>query len=82
LIYENKIPIGIHQPLLAFYCKDTVDINTVRRWLKKSRDTGGQLNLNDQPHFGRPVTATHDLEKQKVDEFFKKIHEFSDSLSK
>jgi transposase len=53
---------------MAFYAEDTVDASTVRHWVTKSRDSGGNLYLNDQPQSGRPVSATRDLNRQKVDE--------------
>jgi hypothetical protein len=63
---ENETPIGIHLQLLAFYCnKDTVDITTVCHWVSKSRESGGNLGLNDPPRSVRLVAATHDLEQAK-----------------
>lgn len=68
LRHENETPIGIHPRLMAFYAEDTVDASTVRHWVTKSRDSGGNLYLNDQLQSGRPVSATRDLNRQKVDE--------------
>jgi transposase len=48
--------------------KITVDISTVRRWVIKSRDNGSNMDLNDQLQWGRPVSATHDLNMQNFDE--------------
>ena len=43
------------------------NISTVRRWMRKSWDSDGNLDLNDQPPSGRPVSAIHNLNRQKVD---------------
>lgn len=32
-------------------------LKTSRRWVRKSRDSGGNVDLNDQPRSGRPVTV-------------------------
>jgi hypothetical protein len=46
-------------------------------WLIKSRDSGGNLNLNDRPLPGRFVTATQSLNGQEVDgNLLKQISEF------
>jgi hypothetical protein len=65
--HENETPIRIHWQLLAFYGEDAVNISPVHRWMRQSWDSSRNLNLNDQPCFGRPVTTTHDLNRQKVD---------------
>jgi len=46
-----------------------VDIRTVCHWVRKLRDSGGNVDLNDQPCSERPVTATHYVNRQKVYEF-------------
>ena len=43
-----------------------MDISTVHHWVRKSKDSGGKLDLNDQPQSGRPISATHNLNRQKV----------------
>ena len=65
-MHENEAPIGIHCQLLAFYGEDTVNISTVHHWVRKSRDSGGNLDLNGLPWCGMPGTATYDLYRQKV----------------
>jgi len=44
---------------MAFYGEDIVVISTVRWRVKILRDCGRNVDLNDQPHSGRPVIATH-----------------------
>jgi hypothetical protein len=48
-MHENETPIRIHVQLLAFYGEDNVNISTVHHWARKSRDSDGKLDLNDQP---------------------------------
>jgi hypothetical protein len=54
--------------LAFFYDEDSVDVSTVHCWMRKSRDSGRNLDLNDQLLPGRPVTTTHNLNKQEVNE--------------
>jgi hypothetical protein len=68
LTREYETPTGIHRRLLTFFGEDTVDISTVRRWVIKSRDSDGNLDLHNQSLSGRPVTATHDLNWQQFNE--------------
>jgi hypothetical protein len=75
LTHEKETPIEIHRRLLAFYGEEAVDISTVRRWLIKSRDTGRNVDVNDQPRSESPVTASHYVNRQKVDELIQKIEE-------
>lgn len=62
---ENETHFGIHQQLLAFYGVDTVDF-AVCSWVRKSSDSGRNVDLNYQPWSERHVTATHSLNRQKV----------------
>jgi len=62
------MPTGIHQQLLAFFSADTMDISTVHQWVRKLRDSGRNLDLNNQPQFERSVTTTNDLNRQDVDD--------------
>jgi hypothetical protein len=72
MMHENENPTGIPRRLLAFYREDTVDTNTVCCWVIKSRDSAKNLDLNDQPWSGRPVMATHTLNRQKFDKLIQK----------
>jgi len=62
---------------LAFYGEDIVDISTVCHWVRKLRDSGGNVDLNDQPCSGRPVTATHYVNRQTIYEFIPKNQRIS-----
>jgi hypothetical protein len=53
---------------LAFYGEYVVGVSTVHHGERKARDGGENVDLSDQPWSGRPVTATHHLNRQKVNE--------------
>jgi transposase len=72
LMHKNVTPTRIHQQIFAFCGEGTVKISTVHHWVINLRDNGGILNLNDQPHSGRPKTATSNLNKQKCDKLSEK----------
>jgi hypothetical protein len=65
LMREDEAPIEIHQWLLAFCGADNVDVNTVCHCVRKSWDSGRNV---DQPQSGKPVCATQDLNRWKVNE--------------
>jgi hypothetical protein len=67
---KNETPIGTYQSLLTFYGEDTVDMSIVDQWVRKLEDSGGNLDLSNQPWSRRPVTSTHDLNRQNVGQFF------------
>jgi GH43 family beta-xylosidase len=66
LMHENETSIEIHEWLLVYYGEDTVDMSTVHCWIRKSRDSRN-LDMNNQLQSGKPVIATHYLNRQKVD---------------
>jgi hypothetical protein len=70
LTRDYKTPTGIHRRLLAFYGEGAVVLSTVCHWVIKTRDSGGNLDLDYQPQPGSSGTATHCLNKQTFDEFF------------
>jgi len=70
LTHENETPIGTSQSLLTFYGVGTVDMSIVHHWVRKLRDSGGNLGLSNQPWSRRPVTSTHDLNRQNVGQRF------------
>jgi hypothetical protein len=61
---------------LALHGKGTVDVRTVHRWARKSRDNCGNLDLKNEMQSGRPGSSTHNLNRQNLTELFKKISEF------
>jgi hypothetical protein len=65
---------------LIVYGEDTVDVSTVHL-AEKGRDNGGNLYLDDWLQSGRPVTATHDLNRQKVDSLSRRLANSSENHS-
>jgi len=51
---------------MAFYGEDKVNASTMCCWVRESRDSARYLDMNDELWYGRPVTLTHDLNRQKV----------------
>jgi hypothetical protein len=45
--------------------------------VRKSWDSNANLDLNDQPPSGRPASATHNLNRQKVDELIQENRRIS-----
>jgi hypothetical protein len=66
LTHKNETATEINRQILAAYAADTVDTSTVCNWVRESRDSDKNLDLNEQPQSDRPVTATHNLNKQKA----------------
>jgi hypothetical protein len=81
-MHENGTSIAILWCLLAFYVEGTVAINTVPRWVRRPRYSGGNLVLNDRPQSGSPVTRTHNLNRQKFNTFTQENQQISQSHSK
>jgi len=52
LTRDNKTPTGIHRRLLAVCVEDAVDIGTACHWVIKTRNSGGNLDLDDPPQSG------------------------------
>jgi hypothetical protein len=77
LMYESETSIEIHKRLLAYYGDDAVDISTLHHWVRKSMVSSKNLDKNDQLQSGRPVSATHCSNRQKVDEFLQKNQQIS-----
>ena len=57
LTQENGTSIEIRRRPLAFYGEDAVGIGTMRWWMSKSTDIGGNLDPNDEMLSGRPANA-------------------------
>jgi hypothetical protein len=71
---KMQCPIGIHCHVLAFYGEDTVYISTVHCWVRKSSNSGGNVDLNNQLQSGRPVSATVIGTGKKLTSLLKKIN--------
>ena len=57
LTAESEMPIRIHERLKNVYGDATVDVSTVRRWVRRCKDAEGQTWLADETGSGRPATA-------------------------
>ena len=55
LTAEGKMPIRIHERLKNVYGDATVDVSTVRRWVRRCKEAEGQTRLADETRSGRPV---------------------------
>jgi biotin operon repressor len=45
--------------------------------VRKSKNSGGNLALNNQPQSGKPVGATHNFNRQKFNELIQENHRIS-----
>jgi len=81
LIHKNVTPIGIHQNMLAFYGEDTEDVNSVHGGIRKSWDSGRNVDLNDQFQSGSPITTFHNLNSQKSQTYSRNLMNFGESHS-
>lgn len=68
---EGETPIRIHERLKNVYGDATVDVSTVRRWIRRCNETQGQTPLADEKRSGRPVTAVTPRNIQRVDEIIR-----------
>jgi len=51
---------------IFFNCEDTMDISTVHHWVWESRESGRNLDLNDQPQSWSLVSTTQYLKRQEL----------------
>ena len=66
LTAEGEMPIRIHE-----YGDATVDVSTVRRWVRRCKEAEGQTRLADETRSGRPATAVTPCNIQRVDEIIR-----------
>jgi hypothetical protein len=57
-----------------FEHEDTMDISTMHHWVQESSEGGRNVDLNDQPQCGMPVSTTQNLKRQKLTNLLKKIN--------
>ncbi|XP_073526621.1 uncharacterized protein [Phyllobates terribilis] len=65
---EGETPIRIHERLKNVYGDATVDVSTVRRWVRRCNTAEGPSPLADKMRSGRPVTAVTPSNIQRVDD--------------
>ena len=68
---EGETPIRIHERLTKVYGDATVDVSTVRRWVRRCNEAVEQTPLTDQKRSGRPVTAVSPSNIQRVDDIIR-----------
>ena len=51
------MPIRIHERLKNVYGDATVNVSTVRGWVRRCKEAEGQRRLADETRSGRPATA-------------------------
>ena len=71
LTAEGKMPIRIHERLKNVYGDATVDVSTVRRWVRSCKEAEGQTRLADKRRSGRPATAVTPGNIQRVDDIIR-----------
>ena len=59
----------IHHRLQRVYEDVCVGASSVRQWVKHFKD--GRTSIQDEPHSGRPRTASTEANKKRVDEIIK-----------
>jgi len=72
LTAEKVLPIEIHRRMQAVYGDQCVDVSTVRRWARRFKGGElGQADLSDKTRSGRPVTASDQLQQDRVEELIR-----------
>ena len=68
---EGETPIRIHERLNNVYGDATVDVSTVRRWVRRCNEAEGQTPLADEKRKGRPATVVTPRNIQRVDDIIR-----------
>lgn len=68
LVFEKVKPTEIHRRLKAFYGEQCVDRSTVNKWAIKFRGSDPGTPIHDVPRSGRPISASDDLHRARVDD--------------
>ena len=63
------MPIRIHERLRNVYGDATVDVSTIRRWVRRYKEAEGHTRLADETRSGRPATAVTPGNIQRVDDW-------------
>ena len=71
LTAEGEMPICIHERLKNMYGDATVDVSTVRQWVRRCKDAEGQTRLADETLSGRPAIAVTPGNIQRVDDIIR-----------
>ena len=71
LTAEGGMPIRIYERLQNVYGDATVDVCTVRRWVRRCREAEKQTRLADETRSVRPATAVTPGNTQRVDDIIR-----------
>ena len=71
LTAEGEMPIRLHERLKNVYGDATVDVGTVRRWVRGCKEAEGQTRLTDETRSGRPATTVTPGNIQRVDDIIR-----------
>ncbi|GFS16630.1 transposase [Elysia marginata] len=73
LTAEGCSPIEIYSCIKAVYCEMCLDVSTVRRWTRRSREENpSESTVHDQARTGRPLSVSESKHQSRVDQL---IHE-------
>ena len=83
LVLEGQSPSNIHERMTAVYGDSAPSRTMIFEWARRFKD--GQLNIEDSPRSGRPISATDEKniqagEKLVVEERRITIHEIAEIL--
>ena len=68
LTAEGEMPIRIHERLKNVYGDATLYVSTVRRWVRRCKESEGQTRLADETRSCRPAIAMTPGNIQRVDD--------------
>ena len=71
LTAEGEMPIRIHERLKNVYGDATVDVSTVRQWVRRCKEAEGQTSLTDETRSGRPATAVTPSNIHRIDDIIR-----------
>jgi hypothetical protein len=66
---EEIAPIDIQRQLLNVYENQTLDVNTVRLWVR--RFNSGDRHVRDRPRSGRPCIAVSPRNGERLDQLIR-----------
>ena len=72
LTAEGCSPIEIFYRMKAVYGEMCLDVSTVRRWTRQSREENpSESTVHDQAHTGRPLSASDSKHQSRVDQLIR-----------
>ena len=72
LTTEGCSPIEIYSRMKAVYGEMCLDVSTVRRWTRRSREENpSESTVHDQARTGRPLSASDSKHQSRVDQLIR-----------